>query len=273
LTAVLSFLQNRRFFEKKKMKLSVYIITLNEEKRLGRTLDAAKKIADEIVVVDSGSTDSTVKIADKYGANIFFNKWESYCKQKSFAEKKCSFDWVLMLDADEVLSQELIDEIINWKKKTPKFQAYNIKIRNMFEQDETPRRFAQSFNVVRLYNRRFAFLPPDLNNKDRVKVNDDALVGQMKAPIYHYCILNIEQAVAKYNLHSTELLKAAVNENREFSRLRLVTEFPRQFLRYYFLKRYFLLGSQGFTQAMILAYFRFLKIAKWFEWKEENNKQ
>ncbi len=254
------------------MKLSVYIVTLNEEKRIGRTLEAASKVADEIVLVDSGSTDNTIKIADKYGANIFFNKWESYCKQKSFAEKKCSFDWVLMLDADEVLSQELIDEIINWKKKTPKFQAYNIKICNMFEQDETPRRFAQSFNVVRLYNRQFAFLPPDLNNKDRVKVEKGEPIGQMNGIIHHYCILSIEQAVAKYNLHSTELLKAVVNENRKFSRLRLVTEFPRQFLRYYFIKKYCLLGSQGFIQAMILAYFRFLKIAKWFEW-EENNKE
>lgn len=254
------------------MKFSVYIITLNEEKRLGKTLEAAVKVADEIVVVDSGSIDSTIKIADKYGAKVVFNKWESYCKQKSFAENCCSFDWVLMLDADEVLSPKLIDELLRWKKTTPKFQAYNIKIRNMFEYDTEPRRFAQSFNVVRLYNRQFAHMPPDLHNKDRVKVQKGEPIGQICEPIYHYCILDIEQAVAKYNLHSTELLKTAIAENRKFSRLRLATEFPRQFLRYYFLKRYFLLGSQGFNHAMILAYFRFLKIAKWFEWKEQNKK-
>lgn len=250
------------------MKLSVYIVTLNEEKRLARTLKAAAKVADEIVVVDSGSTDSTVKIADKYGAKVFFNKWESYCKQKSYAENKCSFDWVLMIDADEVLSPELIEEILDWKRKTPEFQAYNVKIRNMFAQDEKPRRFAQSFNVVRLYNRQFAHMPPDLHNKDRIKVENGEPIGQMRGIIYHYCILSIEQAIAKYNLHSTELLNTAIAEDRKFSRLRLVTEFPRQFLRYYFFKRYFLLGSQGFIQSMILAYFRFLKIAKWFEWKE-----
>lgn len=252
------------------MKLSVYIITLNEEKRLEKTLQAATKVADEIVVVDSGSTDSTVRIADKYGAKVIFNKWESYCQQKSFAEKSCSFDWVLMLDADEVLSPALIEEISAWKTKTPEFKAYNIKIRNMFEQDLAPRRFAQSFNVVRLYNRRFSYLPPELHNKDRVRVPDGEKIGQFKAPIYHYCFLNVAQAVAKYNRHSDELLKTAIAENRKFSRLRLSTEFPRQFLRYYFFKRYCLLGSQGFTQAMILAYFRFLKIAKWFEWNEKN---
>lgn len=252
------------------MKLSVYIITLNEEKRLGKTLQAASQIADEIVVVDSGSTDDTIKIADQNGAKVIFNKWESYCKQKSFAEQKCSFDWVLMLDADEVLSPELIDEIKIWKTKIPEFQAYNITIRNMFEQDEKPRRFAQSFNVVRLYNRQFAYLPPELHNKDRVKVQKGEKIGQLRAPIYHYCFLNVTQAVEKYNRHSTELVNTAIAENRHFSRLRLATEFPRQFLRYYLFKRYCLLGSQGFTQAMVLAYFRFLKISKWFEWKENN---
>ena len=252
------------------MKLSVYIVTLNEEKRIGKTLQAASKVADEIVIVDSGSIDGTIKIADKYKAKVFFNKWESYCKQKSFAENQCSSDWVLMLDADEVLSPELIEEILEWKKKTPKFQAYNIKICNMFEQDKKPRRFAQTFNVVRMYNRQFAHMPPDLHNKDRIRVESGEPIGQLKGIILHYCILSIEQAVNKYNLHSTELLKTAIAENREFSKLRLATEFPRQFLRYYFGKHYCLLGSQGFTQAMILAYFRFLKIAKWFEWKENN---
>ena len=178
------------------MKLSVYIITFNEEKRLGKTLAAAKKVADEIIVVDSGSTDSTVKIADKYGANVIFHKWEDYCKQKSFAENKCTHDWVLMLDADEVLSPNLIDEIKVFKKqKMPEFQAYKVKICNMFEQDTTPRRFAQKFNVVRLYNRRFAYMPAELHNKDRIKVQDGEKIGQLKSPIYHYCFLNISQAV------------------------------------------------------------------------------
>lgn len=250
------------------MRLSVYIITLNEEKRLDKTLAAASKVADEIVVVDSGSTDSTIKIADKYGAKVFFNKWESYCKQKSFAENQCTSEWVLMIDADEVLSAELIEEILNWKKSTPKFQAYNIKICNMFPQDIKPRKFAQTFNVVRLYNRQFAHMPPELHNKDRIQVDKNEPIGQLNGIIFHYCILSLEQAVTKYNLHSTELLKTAVAEERSFSRLRLATEFPRQFLHYYFGKKYFLLGTPGFSQAMVLAYFRFLKIAKWFEWKE-----
>ena len=93
------------------MQLSVYIITLNEEARIEATIKQAKKVADEIIVVDSGSKDKTVEIAKKLGSKVIHHDWESYCKQKSFAEKQCTNDWVLMLDADEVLSEELVTEL------------------------------------------------------------------------------------------------------------------------------------------------------------------
>ena len=253
------------------MKLSVYFITKNEEQRLENSLKAAAKVADEIVVVDSGSTDKTVKIAKKYKARVFYHEWKSYCDQKSFAEKKCSSNWVLMLDADEVLSDELIAEI-RQIKKNPKQNAYEVKICNMFPGDVKPRFFAQSFKAVRLYNRKFAHMPPDLWNKDRIRVQAEEKIVRLTGKIYHYCFLTIDQATAKYNLHSSELAHAVVEEKRSFSCLRLYTEFPRQFLRYYFFKRYFLLGVQGVVQAMVLANFRFLKIAKWFEWKSLHKK-
>ncbi len=254
------------------IKISAYIVTLNEELRLEKTLQAVSQVADEIIVVDSGSTDKTEEIAKKYNAEFVFHKWKSYCDQKSFAEQKCSNDWVLLVDADEVLSDNLIKEIKQLKKDTPKHNAYNIKICNMFPQDETPRHFAQNFNVVRLYNRKVAHMPPNLFNKDRIKVCDNEPIGQLQHAIHHYCFLNLEQTTAKYNLHSSELVNTAVAEKRKFSRLRLYTEFPRQFLRYYFFKKYCLLGTQGFIQAMSLANFRFLKIAKWFEYQALNKK-
>lgn len=249
------------------MQLSVYIVTLNEEARLSQTLTQAAKIADEILIVDSGSTDKTLDIASSFKAKIIAHEWISYCDQKHFAEQQCSNDWVLMLDADEVLSDALIDEIKELKK-SPNFQAYKIKIINMFATDRQPRRFAQCFNPVRLYNRQFASMPPNLYNKDRVKVAEEQKIGQLKNPIHHFCLLSIEQATAKYNLHSSELVKTLVSEKRKLSKLRLATELPRQFLHYYFGKRYFLLGIQGFIQASILAHFRFLKLAKYYEYLE-----
>lgn len=247
------------------MNLSIYIITLNEESRIEKTLMQAAKVADEILVVDSGSTDKTLEIASSYNTQILHNNWESYCQQKSFAEQHCTNDWVLMLDADEVLSDALVEEITKLKNNTPQYNAYKLKIINMFPCDEKPRRFAHSFNPVRLYNRNYASMPPELFNKDRIQVADSQKIGQLENPILHYCILSIEQATAKYNLHSSELVKTLTAEKRTLSKLRLFTEFPRQFMHYYFGKRYCLLGSNGLIQAYILANFRFLKLAKYYE--------
>ena len=250
------------------MKISVYIITLNEEKRLNNTLQAVSQVADEIIVVDSGSTDKTEEIAKKYNTKFIFHKWISYCDQKYFAQEQCENDWVLMVDADEVLSQELINEIKNFKENNNDYQACKIKIVDMPPYSKKPNFFVRKFNPVRLYNKNFATIQKDLMNKDRVDISKCNKIYQFKNYIYHYCFLSIYDSVTKYNLHSNELLNTAIKENKKYSKIRLITEFPRQFFKYYFIQRYFAYGTFGFTRSMILAYFRFLKIAKWFEYKK-----
>ena len=92
-------------------KISAYIVTLNEEKRLGKTLEALKQVADEIFVIDSGSTDKTKEIAESHGATFLFHEWKNISAQKHYGQELCHNDWVFSLDADEVLSPELITEI------------------------------------------------------------------------------------------------------------------------------------------------------------------
>lgn len=89
------------------MKLSVGLITFNEENRIGKTIDAIKDIADEIIIVDSESKDRTVEIAEFKGAKVFVEKWKGYGPQKNSVLEKCQGEWVLLLDADEVVSPEL----------------------------------------------------------------------------------------------------------------------------------------------------------------------
>lgn len=92
-------------------KLSVSIICLNEAGIIDECLRQAARVADEIVIVDSGSTDQTLEIAEKHGAKIFHQDWLGYGKQKNFALAQCANEWVLSLDADEVLTDELVQEI------------------------------------------------------------------------------------------------------------------------------------------------------------------
>ena len=116
------------------VKISAYIVTLNEEKRLAKTLQALKKVADEIFVIDSGSTDKTQKIAEKYGAKFLFHKWKNISAQKHYGQELCNNDWVMSLDADEVLSPELIAEIKD-KMKSPTDDAYKMNICDMLPGD------------------------------------------------------------------------------------------------------------------------------------------
>jgi glycosyltransferase involved in cell wall biosynthesis len=107
-------------------RLSACLITLNEERNLPRALESLKGIADEIIVVDSGSTDQTAAIAHEHNAAFFERAWTNYSDQKNFAAACAKNDWVLSVDADEQLSSALQTSILDWKKREPKFSVYEM---------------------------------------------------------------------------------------------------------------------------------------------------
>ena len=154
--------------------------------------------------------------------------------------------------------------------KKPAADAYKMKICDMLPGDKKPRWLAKTYNHVRLYNRKKSNMPDDLTH-DRVVVGEGAVVEQLEAKVFHYSYVSLTQIWFKLNMYTDELVKVAIKEGRYYTRLRLYTEFPRQFLVYYFKKRYFLYGTCGFWMATTYAYFRFLKIAKWFEWRALNS--
>lgn len=252
------------------VKISAYVITFNEEKRLGKTLDALEKVADEIIVVDSGSTDKTEEIAKQHNVKFIHHDWVSYANQKNFAQNQCSNEWLLMIDADEVLSDDLIKEI-NEIKKDPLYVVYKMRIGDMFPGFKRPRRFTKMYNLERLYHRDYATMYPDLLTKDRIALTEDVRIGQLKGLVHHYSYLTLENQINKLNRFTNQVIETALSEGKHYSRVRLVTEFFRQFFCYYIIKRQFLNGRWGFVSAVTLAYFRFLKIAKWFEWKATNS--
>ena len=113
------------------MLLSVAIVTLNEEENLARTL-ASVSWAQEIIVVDSGSTDRTVEIARSINATVLERPWPGFAAQKNFALTQCTGDWILSLDADEELSPELQQQIRHTLSSAPTFDAFYLKRRNLF---------------------------------------------------------------------------------------------------------------------------------------------
>src|SRR2546425_494776 len=107
------------------IRLSTVIITFNEERNLARCLDSVKDIADEILVVDSNSTDNTVAIANSYGAKVIQHPFIGYGEQKNYATQQAANDWILSLDADETLTAELKQSILDIKKN-PGFSVYQM---------------------------------------------------------------------------------------------------------------------------------------------------
>ena len=252
-------------------KLSVYMITFNEEKRLEKTLQAASRVADEIIIIDSGSRDKTGEIARKYGAKFYYHDWHSFAAQKNYAQSKCANEWLLSLDADEVLSEGLIREINQIKSEQyPQFNVYKIKIGEMFPGFQKPRPVTKKYNLERLYHRDYAYMPADRITKDRLVLKQGAAVGQLKGTIYHYSYLRLSHQLSKIERLSDQVLQTAVAENKKYGQIRLATEFFRQFICYYIIKRNFLNGRWGFVSSVNHAYFRFLKIAKWFEYQNTN---
>ncbi|HLS18979.1 MAG TPA: glycosyltransferase family 2 protein [Paracoccaceae bacterium] len=249
--------------------ISVFIITKNEEARLGRTL-AAVAWAEQIIVVDSGSTDRTLEIAAAAGAEIHHRDWQGYGQQKSFAESLCRHDWVLNLDADEVVTSELAEEIRAFLARDPAPSACRIRILNVYPGSERPRFLANDYNEIRLYHHAIArYRAHPLF--DRVETDAEPL--QLRAPIHHFPVVSWGQLVAKLNAYSDFSAASAAPRARRKLLLRLPFEMPFAFFRFYVLRRHFTGGWQGFAFALISAFGRTLRIIKLLQRAEEAERQ
>jgi glycosyltransferase involved in cell wall biosynthesis len=240
------------------IKLSVVIITYNEEKNIGRCLESVKEIADEIVVVDSLSTDKTREICESFGARFIEQKFLGYQDQKNFAHNLASFDYVLSLDADEALNSELLSEIK--------------RIKNNFSFD------GYSFNRLTNYNGEWikhCGWYPDVKvrlvKKDKAKWSGGNIhehlavngsVGHLAGELLHYSYDSISMHVLQTNKYSTTEAQILFAKGKRASILKLITRPFWQFLKDYFLKKGFLDGRYGFVICSINALYVLLKYAK-----------
>ena len=251
-------------------KLSLYIITQNEERRLASVLEAAKNLVDEIVIVDSGSTDKTEEIAKSYGARFIYHKWESVGHQVKFAEEQCKYNWVLRLDADEVIQDKLADEIRQIKINGTK-DAYILPRGDVFPGMKHANPWVIHYKEIRLYRRDAWTMTGTLEHDDVEKVRPDATYGKCKNFIDHYSFITLHDSIQKYDRLSDRLARRAVIQNKNYSPWRLVGCSTLEFLKYYLKGRFFLLGWWGFIYCVNLSYVRFLKFAKYYELSNNPN--
>jgi glycosyltransferase involved in cell wall biosynthesis len=239
--------------------LSCCIIVKNEVDRIGACIEAVADLAAEVVVVDSGSADGTQTIAERLGARVIFNEWAGYGPQKRFAEQAATNDWILNLDADEIVTAPLRDEIRALMQREPPLKAYRFRIRNVYPGQTQPRLWADNHNYVRLYDRRVVSFRNSAVH-DTVDTRDIA-VGQLHGSVTHFSARSYEHI--KQKLRNYIDLQAKVLRKPAWQMLlRLPFEYPIVFLRYYFLRCHFTGGWDGVYTSHIAAEARVQRLLK-----------
>jgi glycosyltransferase involved in cell wall biosynthesis len=265
--------------------ISVFIITKNEADRISAVINAVAEIADEILVIDSGSTDKTVEIAKNLGAKTFYNEWAGYGQQKVFGESLCKNKWILNIDADEELMPDLVVEIkeLFASGKVEEFIGYKIKIVNKFFGEDRPKKLAYYYNQLRLYNKEFCGFK-DSSVHDSVMVKSSPLfkgesgclsdsenrarglhnksIGQLKNIIAHQSFRSLEHWLEKINSYSTMQAKDAFLKGKNVSILKILLTPSFAFLKAYFIRRYFIYGFNGLIYSYIFAFGRLMKLVK-----------
>jgi glycosyltransferase involved in cell wall biosynthesis len=251
--------------------LSIFIIAQNEADRIGRTIAAARALSDDIVVVDSGSTDGTQAVAEALGARVIFNPWPGYGQQKRFAEDQCRHDWLLNLDADEVLPADLVAEIVGlFRSGAPAADAYKLRIAEIFPGEKAPHRFAYALSPVRLYRKSKGRYSPSPVH-DRVDLAPGTKVGKLRGTIHHFSVRSLGEQMDKLNAYSDAQADDLDARGATVSGFRLVVEFPANFIKAYIGRRHALRGLYGFMTAMNYAFYRYLRVAKHWERRLQRN--
>lgn len=240
------------------MKISATIITFNEERNIPRVIESLR-CADEVVVVDSGSTDRTVELAEKLGARVLDMQWRGFAGQKNFASENASHDWILSLDADEALSEALEGEIWQIKKNGPTFDGYTMPRLAQYLGSWILHSGWYPDRKVRLFDRRKAQWVGEFVHES-VVVN--GRVGHLKENLLHFTCDSLSEHLKSMDRYTTLAAEQLVSQRRKIGATELIVDPAWTFFRTYVLQRGFLDGTEGLAIAYMAAFYNFLKYTK-----------
>lgn len=240
-------------------QLSVVIITFNEEKNIERCLLSVQGIADDIVVLDSFSSDQTEAICKKYMVNFISRKWEGYSPSKNFANAQAKHDWILSLDADEALSDELKKSILELKAKQELSTAAFNRVTNYCGSWIKHGGWYPDIKI-RLFDRRITQWTGIIH--EELSFSKQVNIQHLKGDCLHYSYYTIEQHYQQAEKFTTIAAKDLFEQNKKASVVKLYISPVVKFFRDYIFKLGFMDGAAGFTVARISAYATYLKYKK-----------
>lgn len=242
-------------------KLTVTVITFNEEKNIDRCLESVKEVADEIVVVDSLSTDKTKDICLSHGVKFIEQPFLGHIQQKNFAVTKAANMYILSLDADELLSNELKKSILEEKQKNFPSVAYSMNRLNNYcgqwihHGDYYPDR------KIRLWRKDKGQWGGE-NPHDKVTVDQDVVVKHLEGDLLHYNFSSVEQHHKQMDFFSTIAAKAMYTKGKKKNYAKLFLNPAWAFLRGYVFKSGWRDGAAGFRIAKMNAWYTWSKYRK-----------
>lgn len=243
------------------IKLSVVIITFNEERNIARCLESVRTVADEIVIVDSFSKDRTKEICLSYGAKFVEHAFEGHIQQKNWAITQASNPIVLSLDADEALDQNLIASILEVKKNFTKDGYYMNRLTNYCGHWVRHSGWYPD-TKLRLWDSRKGEWK-GINPHDKYEMhNGDSTTGKLTGDILHYSYYTVAEHYKQAEYFSTIAAKAYFDLGKKASLFKLIVNPIAKFLHHYIVHFGFLDGGTGFTIAKISAYSTYLKYSK-----------
>src|SRR5215467_3777416 len=247
------------------MTLSVCIITLNEEANIARTLDSVREIASEIIVVDSGSTDATVRLAQERGAKVYTEAWKGFAAQKNSSLAKATCDWVLSLDADEEVSRELAASIkaLLSSGKPAEFPGYTMNRRNLYMGRWIRRSGYYPDPKLRLIKRGAAEFELRAVHED---IKMAGRLGHLNGDLIHHAYPTLEGFIEHANRYSSLGAQMVVEQGPVgFSVINILLRPLVRFLYSYFFRLGFLDGREGLLVLMTHAGYVSWKYAKAWE--------
>jgi glycosyltransferase involved in cell wall biosynthesis len=240
------------------MKITATIITLNEEHNIARAIESLR-CCDEILLVDSGSSDRTVEVARKLGARVIEAAWPGYAQQKNFAAEQAANDWILSIDADEAISEELEAELWNLKKNGASCDAYTMPRLAQYLGRWIRHSGWYPDRKVRLYNRAKARWTGEYVHES-VKV--EGKVGHLDGNLLHYTCASLSEHLKTMDRYTTLAAEEIVARKQQVPAYRLAVDPAWTFLKSYLLQRGFQDGVEGLAIAYMAALYTFLKYAK-----------
>ena len=246
--------------------ISAFIVCCNEERQIRRCLESVSW-CDEIVIVDSGSKDKTLSICNEFSDKITHKDWEGYVKQKRFALEKCSCDWVLNVDADEEVSEELKEEILailaeDAKPGRPSINGYFLN-RVVFFLERWWRKGGWHPEYRLRLCRRSATTWGGEDPHEKASVT--GATARCKSELHHYSFTDLTDYVRRMNTLSSNATSTLLNRGVKPSLLAIILRPAARFFKFYITRKGYREGTAGFIVAVIEAISVFLKYAKVWE--------